>query len=261
MELSWALESGIQLKESWIPLKLEYRIRVPLSKAGIQYLELVSTVDKWAFIDLFLTLILCRWRKKLHIRVRQEKHRAGNGAKDHKTNKRRYLEIMIKKKKTKIIKFYPRSLYWSCNSHFSVFPQNRPILSRRSGSPQLVVQSYYVKYSELLFTVSGSHALCMNREWGSYCPSSILLHFCQCLHHAKAKYKGSVCQSVVPLYINFVHRFVDVINVSWPILFPYHLLSWSEADHKKFLLEPKSCVSEDTVWYSHGNSSGLSTFL
>ena len=141
MELSWALESGIQLKESWIPLKLEYRIRVPLSKAGIQYLELVSTVDKWAFIDLFLTLILCRWKKKLHIRVRQEKHRAGNGTKDHKTNKRRYLEIMIKKKKTEIIKFYPRSLYWSCNSHFSVSPQNHPISSRRSGSPQLVVQS------------------------------------------------------------------------------------------------------------------------
>ena len=88
--------------------------------------------------------------------MRQEKHRAGNGTKDHKTNKIRYLEIMIKKKKTKIIKFYPRSLYWSCNSHFSVSPQNRPISSRRSGSPQLVVQSYYVKYSELLFTVSGS---------------------------------------------------------------------------------------------------------
>ena len=125
MEWSWALKSGIQVKESWIPLKLEYRIRVLLSKAGIQYLELVSTVDKWAFIDLFLTLILCRWRKKLHIRVRQEKHRAGNGTKDHKTNKRRYLEIMIKKK-TEIIKFSPRFLYWSCNSHFSVSPPEPP---------------------------------------------------------------------------------------------------------------------------------------
>ena len=131
MEWFLALESGIQLKESWIPLKLEYRIRVPLSKAGIQYLELVSTVDKWAFIDLFLTLILCRWRKELHIRVRQEKHRAGNGTKDHKTNKRRYLEIKIKKK-TEIIKFSPGSLYWSCNSHSSVSPP-RTALFRRGG--------------------------------------------------------------------------------------------------------------------------------
>ena len=58
-----------------------------------------------------------------------------------------------------IINFYPRSLYWSCNSLFSVSSQNRPISSRRSGSPQLVVQSYYVKYSELLFTVSGSSCI------------------------------------------------------------------------------------------------------
>ena len=34
-----ALESGIQLKESGIPLTMESRIRVTLKKSGIQYLE------------------------------------------------------------------------------------------------------------------------------------------------------------------------------------------------------------------------------
>ena len=131
MEWSWALESGIQLKESWIPLKLEYRIQVPLSKAGIQYLELVSTVNKWAFIDLFLTLILCRWRKELHIRVRQEKHRAGNGTKDHKTNKRRYLEIMIKKKKLRLQNFI-LVLYIGAVTPIFQFPP-RTALFRRGG--------------------------------------------------------------------------------------------------------------------------------
>ena len=41
------------------------------------------------------------------------------------------------------------------------------------------------------------------------CPCSILLHFSgnAYIHHAKAKYKGSVCQSVVPLYIE---------EITWP---------------------------------------------
>ena len=36
---SWALESGIQLKESVIPKRLESRFQVPLTKTGIQYQE------------------------------------------------------------------------------------------------------------------------------------------------------------------------------------------------------------------------------
>ena len=50
-----ALESGIQLKESGIPLTMESRIRVTLKKSGIQYLEsgihgVESRIQDWLWL-------------------------------------------------------------------------------------------------------------------------------------------------------------------------------------------------------------------
>ena len=92
--------------------------------------------------------------------MRQEKHRAGNGTKDHKTNKRRYLEIIIKKKKLRLQNFI-LVLYIGAVTPIFQFPPRTALLNifRRGGQVHLSLlfkATIYVKYSELLFTVSGS---------------------------------------------------------------------------------------------------------